>query len=214
MSGERGVTAPRIARFSAAERIVHRTTATLMLGCIGTAGVLYNGSLSLAIGHRHVVELIHVYLGFALPVPMIAGVLSAAYRADLTRLNRWSKVDRLWLRRRTRAAVARQVAKFNPGQKINSWLSAGAILVLFGTGQLMYFTGLAPLAWRTGATFVHDWAALAVGLLVAGHTYRALRDSEARHGMRVGTVSADWARENHPAWAGAEGTGPLTPDPS
>jgi formate dehydrogenase subunit gamma len=40
--------------------MVHRTTAILMTTCILTAAILYNGSLSVPIGHRHLVELIHV----------------------------------------------------------------------------------------------------------------------------------------------------------
>lgn len=188
-------------RFTAAERWVHRLTGLLMLVCIATATVLYNGSLSLRVGHRHVVELIHVYCGFALPVPMLAGLVSVAYRADLSRLNRFSAADWAWLSSTARRRARDGVGKFNAGQKLNSWLSCAAILVLLGTGTIMNFTGWAPLAWRTGATFVHDWVALAIGLLVLGHIYRAVNDPEARRGMRTGAVSADWARAEHPAWA-------------
>jgi formate dehydrogenase subunit gamma len=191
---------PELSRFSAAERWVHRLTAGLMLICIGTAAILYNGSLSLAVGHRRQVELIHVYCGFALPAPMILGLVSLAYRSDLRRLNRFTAADWRWLRPGRRRPEDR-VGKFNAGQKVNSWLSSGSILVLVLSGCVMYFVGLSPLSWRTGATFVHDWFALAVGLLVAGHIVRALKDPEARKGMRTGSVSAHWAREEHPAWA-------------
>jgi formate dehydrogenase subunit gamma len=181
--------------------MVHRCTAGLMLVCIATAAILYNGSLSMRFGHRHLVELVHVYCGMALPVPMLLGLLSQAYRVDLSRLNRFTRSDLRWLRSRTRRAVASAVGKFNAGQKLNAWLSCGATLVLFGTGILMYFVGLSPLAWRTGATFVHDWFALGVGLLVCGHVYKATRDAEARRGMRRGSVDARWALAEHPAWA-------------
>jgi len=73
--------------------------------------------------------------------------------------------------------------------------------VLLGTGVLMHFTQVAPLAWRTGATFVHDWFALGLGLLVFGHIGFAIKDPEARRGMRTGRVSATWARAEHAAWA-------------
>ena len=89
-------------RFSTAERYVHRTVAVLMGVCIATAAVLYNGTLAVPIGHRHLVELIHVYSGFALPVPMLLGIASVAYRADLGRLNRFTPSDWRWLRSRTR----------------------------------------------------------------------------------------------------------------
>ena len=188
-------------RFSRAERIVHRTTATLMITCIVTAGILYNGPLAIRVGHRRWVELVHVYSGFALPVPMVIGVVSAAYRADLRRLNRFTRIDWRWLRSRQRRDGSIRVGKFNAGQKLNASLTAGSVLVLLGTGTIMWFPDLTRLSWRTGSTFVHDWFALGLGLLVLGHMYYALNDPEARRGMRHGRVSARWAHEQHPAWA-------------
>ena len=189
-----------VPRFSRAERIIHRTTAILMTACILTAAVLYNGSISIAVGHRHLVELIHVYCGFALPVPMLLGILSFAYRADLRRLGRFTPADRRWLRTRTRRDGTITVGKFNAGQKLNASLACGSILVLLGTGVLIYFVRLAPLSYRSGATFVHDWFSLALGLLVVGHVFFALKDPEARHGMRTGSVSRSWARIEHAGW--------------
>ena len=171
-----------------------------MTMCILTAAILYNGSLSVPIGHRRLVELIHVYCGFALPIPMFLGILSFAYRADLRRLGRFTSADRRWLRTRTRRDGTITVGKFNAGQKLNASLACGSILVLLGTGVLMYFVGLAPLPWRSGATFVHDWFALALGLLLVGHVIFALKDPEARRGMRTGSVSRAWARTEHAAW--------------
>jgi formate dehydrogenase subunit gamma len=187
-------------RFTRAERWVHRSVAALLIGCVLTGAVLYNGSLALAVGHRRIVELIHVWCGFALPVPLVIGLASAGYRADLGRLNRWTQRDRQWLRSRRHRRERVGVGKFNAGQKLNSWLSFGAILVLLMSGTVMYVVDLLPLRARTGATFVHDWVALAIGLLVLGHIYRATRDPEARRGMRTGVVSATWAAQEHPDW--------------
>ena len=188
-------------RFSRGERAAHRTLAALMGVSIVTAAVLYNGSLSLLVGHRHAVELVHVYAGLALPVPIVVGLVSRAFRADLGRLNRFTPSDWRWLRSSTRRDGTIAVGKFNAGQKLNAALTAGSILVLLGTGVLMYVTGLVRLSWRTGATFAHDWFALALGLLVLGHIYFALKDREARRGMRTGQVSARWARAEHARWA-------------
>ena len=193
-------TSASVPRFSRAERMVHRTTAILMTTCILTAAVLYNGAIAVQVGHRHLVELIHVYCGFALPVPMLLGILSLAYRADLRRLGRFTPADRRWLRSRTRRDGTITVGKFNAGQKLNASLACGSILVLLGTGVLMYFVWLAPLPWRSGATFVHDWFALALGLLLVGHVIFALKDPEARRGMRTGSVSRSWARTEHAGW--------------
>ena len=187
-------------RFARAERLVHRLVAVLMVTSIGTAAVLYNGFLAVPVGHRHLVKLIHVYAGFALPLPVLAGVLSAAYRADLGRLNRFVPDDWRWLRSRSRRDGTIRVGKFNAGQKLNAALSGASIVVLLATGTLMYFPRLTRLSWRTGATFVHDWFALGVGLLVLGHLSYAVRDPEARRGMRTGRVAGSWARRHHPAW--------------
>lgn len=188
-------------RFARAERVVHGLVAILLASCLVTAAILYNGSLMLVVGHRHLVETIHVWSGLALPMPMLAGLASAAYRLDVRRLNRFTPDDWRWLRSRSRRDGTIRVGKFNAGQKINAWLVVGSTGALLGTGILMYWTGLVRLAWRSGATFVHDWSALALGLLVIGHTVYALKDPEARRGMRTGRVSVRWAHAEHAAWA-------------
>ena len=191
----------RVVRFSLGERVVHRSVAILMLTCIATAAILYNGFLAVPVGHRRLVKLVHVYSGYALPIPILLGLVSAAYRSDLGRLNRFSPSDWRWLRSRRRRDGAIRVSKFNAGQKLNGALSAGSIIVMLLTGTLMYFPDLARLSWRTGASFVHDWFALALGLLVIGHISFAVRDPESRRGMRTGSVSASWARRHHFSWA-------------
>jgi formate dehydrogenase subunit gamma len=190
----------QLIRFSRAERAVHWTLAVLMLICIATAAVLYNGFLAVPIGHRRLVELIHVYSGFALPLPLLAGLGFAAYRADVRRLNRFRPGDWRWLRSRTRRDGVIRVGKFNAGQKLNAALTAGSIVVLLGSGLLMFFPDLARLSWRTGATLVHDWFALGLGLLICGHIMQAVQDPEARRGMRTGRVSATWALKEHRDW--------------
>ena len=134
-------------------------------------------------------------------MPLLLGLASAGYRAELRRLNRFTPADWRWLRSRTRRDGRIPVGKFNAGQKLNASLSTGAIGVLLLTGIVMQATELTPLSWRTGATLVHDWTALAVGLLVLGHTSFALRDPIALRSLRTGTVHRDWARREHPAWA-------------
>ncbi len=187
-------------RFTRAERWVHRATALLMGTCLLTAFVLYYGPMSLAIGHRHAVLLVHVYAGYALLVPMLLGLGSAAYRADLRVLNRFTREDWRWLRSRNRRDGTFAVGQFNAGQKLNASLVAGSVVVMVGTGTLMFFTGLARLSWRTGATFVHDWFALGLGLLVLGHLWFAIADPQAREGMRTGRVDRRWAEREHPEW--------------
>jgi formate dehydrogenase subunit gamma len=191
----------QLLRFTRPVRWVHATTAALLTVCILTAAILYNGSIAVRVGNRYVVEQIHVWCGFALPVPILIGLCSRSYRADLGRLNRFTRHDWRWLRSRMRRDGEIPVGKFNAGQKLNAALSAGAIGVLLGSGIVMYFTHLSRLSWRSGATFVHDWFALGLGLLVVGHIVYALRDPEALRSMRTGRVPLRWARREHAEWA-------------
>ena len=193
-----------LGRFTRAERWVHRATGLLMGTCLITAFALYYGPVSLAVGHRHTVELIHVWAGYALAAPLLLGLASSAYRADLGALNRFTREDWRWLRSKDRRDGSFEVGKFNAGQKLNAALTAGSIVVLIGTGTLMFWTGLVRLPWRTGATFVHDWFALGLGLLVLGHMWFAIADPQAREGMRTGRVRRSWATKEHPAWAAEE----------
>ncbi|MEU9733232.1 cytochrome b/b6 domain-containing protein [Streptomyces sp. NPDC048002] len=194
---------PRVRRFGRAARWVHRTTALLMGVCVATAACLYVPQLAELVGRRALVVRLHEWAGLALPVPLLAGLASRALRADLGHLNRFGPHDRRWLRavlRRDRSPASRPAAKFNAGQKIYAAWIAGATLVMLGTGLMMWFTHLTPLMWRTSATFVHDWLALTIGIVLAGHIGMALADPEARRGMRTGSVSPDWAEREHPLW--------------
>lgn len=192
-----------VRRFGPAQRWVHRTTAALMGVCVLTAACLYVPQLAQLVGRRALVVTVHEWSGLALPLPLLAGLLSGALRADLGRLNRFGPHDRTWLRaalRRDRRPSSRPAGKFNAGQKIYAAWIAGATLVMLGTGLLMWFTHLTPLVWRTSATFVHDWLALTIGIVLAGHVGMALADPEARRGLRTGSVRREWAERGHPLW--------------
>ncbi|GCB50713.1 cytochrome b/b6 domain-containing protein [Streptomyces sp. NL15-2K] len=195
--------AARLPRFSRAERWVHRTTAALMGVCVVTAACLYVPQLAELVGRRELVVRVHEWAGLALPVPVLVGLASRAFRRDLRFLNRFGPHDRVWLRaalRRDRRPASRPAGKFNAGQKVYAAWIAGATLVMLGTGLLMWFTHLTPLVWRTSATFVHDWLALTIGIVLAGHIGMALADPEARRGLRTGKVSREWAEQEHPLW--------------
>jgi formate dehydrogenase subunit gamma len=188
-----------IRRFTTAEHWIHRTTAAMMGVVLVTALFLYEPALAEMVGRRRLLVTVHEWTGITLPVPLAAGLASRAFRADLRRLSRLGPPDRGWVRAALRQR-ARQAGKFNAGQKLYASILAGAVLVMIWTGLIMWFTGLAPLTWRIEATFLHDWIALLIGVLVLGHIRMAVRDPEARRGLRTGQVSRAWARRHHPLW--------------
>ncbi|MFL5998687.1 MAG: cytochrome b/b6 domain-containing protein [Streptomyces sp.] len=193
----------RVRRFGRSQKWVHRATAALMGVCVVTAAFLYIPQFAELVGRRELVVRVHELAGLALPLPVLLGLVSRGLRADLGFLNRFGPHDRVWLRaawHRDKRRASRPAGKFNAGQKVYAAWIAGASLVMLGTGLLMWFTHLTPIQWRTSATFVHDWLALSIGIVLAGHIGMALGDPEARRGLRTGSVSREWAEREHPLW--------------
>ena len=191
-----------IERFDWIERLVHWTVAGLMGVLIGTAVMLFVPPVSAAVGRRHVVRDVHVYVGLALPLAVIAAAVLPAgrlLRRDVSRLNHWAPNDRAWLRSLGRRG-APAAGKFNGAQKLTASLLSGGILVMAATGTVMRWFGPFPLSWRTGATSVHDLTALFLTVLLVGHLGLALAHPRALVGMARGWVPARWAWERHPLW--------------
>ena len=180
---------------------MHQATAVLGLTCLATAAALYLEPVAEIVGRRALIVQIHVWSGLALPAPVLLGWASRAVRSDYRLLNRWTRVDREWLARRDRRTAGLPVGKFNAGQKLNASLSAGGGLVLLGTGVVLAYGRHWPLDLRIGATFVHDWTAFAVLVLVVGHVWFATHDADALRGIRTGRVPVGWALHEHPVWA-------------
>jgi formate dehydrogenase subunit gamma len=203
----------RVLRFDTAERALHWVNATLFLTVMSTAAVLYVGPLSAAVGRRELIRQVHVWCGIALPIPVLvtlAGRWGRGFRADISRINRWTKDDRRWFRTLGRDPYV-QLGKFNPGQKLNASFIAGVIVVMLGTGSIMNWFHYFPVDWRTGATFVHDWIAVILFVVVVGHIGFALSDPDSLGGMLRGRVDARWAREHHPRWYEETQAGSATP---
>jgi formate dehydrogenase subunit gamma len=191
-----------LSRFDRTERWLHWANATLVGVLVSTGAVLYWGELSSVFGRRALFKEIHVIAGLCLPIPFLLslpGRRGRALRGDLGALNRFSADDFRWLRSRGADPTVR-LGKFNPGQKLNAAFVGAALVTMLATGVVLRFFGPFPLAWRTGATFIHDWTALALGLAITGHVYLAVGDPEALRGMVSGTVSAAWARRKRPRW--------------
>jgi len=209
----------RVVRFTRAQRWLHWTTATLFLVLLATGMTLYVPALSRLVGRRVLVKDIHVYSGLLLPVPLVvayAGAWRDGVRHDVRRLARWSVDDGRWLTSLGRRGRQR-LGKFNAGQKLNAIFVAGCIPVMLATGGIMRWFDPFPLAWRTGATFVHDWFALALLVVIIGHIGKALSDPVSLRAMAEGTVPARHVERHHPRWwaevQAAAPDEPEVPDP-
>lgn len=196
------VVADEVVRFDRTERWLHWTNASLFLVLLATGMTLYIGPLSAVVGRRVLLKDVHVISGLLLPLPVIAayaGRWRDGLRRDVRRFARWSTDDRRWLASLGRRGHER-MGKFNAGQKLNAIFVAGCIPLTLATGSIMRWFEPFPLPWRTGATFVHDWIALALLVVVVGHIGKALAEPHALRGMRTGRVPVEHVRKEHPRW--------------
>jgi formate dehydrogenase subunit gamma len=192
----------RLERFDVAEQALHWVNALLFGVLIVTAAILYIGPLSGLVGRRELVRLTHVCTGLALPFPLLVaryGPWRRGFAADVRALARYDDDDRRWLRSLGRSRDVR-MGKFHPGQKLNAAFTLGTVVVMLATGGIMYWFRYFPVDWRTGATFMHDWLAIVVAVVVAGHIRMALKDGDARRAMTQGWVPTIWARRHRPKW--------------
>ena len=189
-------------RFDRTVRWLHWANAAIVGVLVSTGAVLYWGELSSVFGRRALFKDLHVIAGLCLPVPFLLalpGRRGRALRRDLGALNRFSADDLRWLRSRGGDPTVR-LGKFNPGQKLNTAFVGAALVTMLATGLVLRFFSPFPLSWRTGATFIHDWTALALGLGITAHVVLALADPDALRGMVSGRVPASWARRKRPRW--------------
>ncbi len=182
---------------------MHWSTATLMFVCIATAIPLYIPAITAIVGRRELLVTIHVFSGILLPIPILIGIAGRQWglqlRRDLQIINKWNSEDFQWFRSWGRDPLLRP-GKFNAGQKANTSFVGGSIIVMLITGIIMHWFSIFPLAWRTGATFVHDLLAFAILIVIIGHIAYAIRYPTTIRAITSGKVSRDWAQEHSPSW--------------
>lgn len=158
----------------------------------------------------------------------LLGPWRRALVADMKRLGRWTKADSTWFRafgRGRRRAVrdrrerewrdddgpaddipgvripgALPTGKFNGGQKLFGAFVGGAMPVMLATGSIMHWFKPFPDAWRTGATFVHDWIYIGLAIGIVIHIFKALGEPTLLRAMVRGWVPRRWAEVQRPGW--------------
>jgi formate dehydrogenase subunit gamma len=173
-----------------------------MLILLFTGSVLYVPALALIVGHRGVMENIHVISGLALLVPLLVGVLGpwrGPLMGDLRRFDRWDPADFDWFRRSARRLNLPR-GKFNGGQKAEAAFLGGGMVVMLVTGVIMRFAPARFVTLATGATLVHDIGYLSLFVAVAIHVFFALARPDQLKSMFSGRIPRVWASRHAPAW--------------
>ena len=96
-----------------------------------------------------------------------------------------------------------ELGKYNAGQKFIFWAMAGLILILIGSGVMIweqYFPDLVTIPVRRWAVLVHSLAAVAIILVFILHVYAAIWTRGTIRAMTRGTVTGGWAWRHHRKW--------------
>ena len=197
-------------RFSAFERALHWLLALTFLTMAATGLILYLPSLAQVAANRGMWKSIHLGAAIAFWAGLIALLPGNGrqFRASAREIDRFDGDDGRWLQWAvTRRGDEPVQGRFNAGQKLNTAIVSGLMVVFTVSGTLMYLQETdAAFRGRTSAILVHDLATWVALPLVAGHLWLALVNPSTRHSMRgilLGSVRRDWARRHHGKWMDA-----------
>lgn len=198
-------------RFTAADRLVHWSIAVCFFALLVSGlGLWLPPNLNPVIDHREAVRTVHLDAAIVLIAVMLPALGRGAPLNLLWRdVEMFTRDDWAWLRRvavpkRWRREPLPPQGRFNAGQKLNTVLTAAAMVGFVATGGLMWQgEHLAP-SLAQAADQWHIWLMFLVVPLVAGHIVLALLVPSTRpamRGMLTGMVRLDFARRRHARWA-------------
>ena len=195
-----------VRRFSPAERTLHWLLAVTFLVMMATGLILYLPAFAQLAANRMLWKTIHLGAAVAFWGGLIALLPgnTRELRSTARQIDRFDGDDGRWLR----WAVSRRGSeppqgRFNAGQKLNTAIIAGLMVVFTVSGTLMYLQETDAGFRGTSAILAHDWATWVAVPLVLGHLYLAVVNPSTRHSLRgivLGSVRRDWAARHHPKW--------------
>lgn len=192
-------------RYTALARINHWITAVTLVLLALSGLALFHPSLyflSALFGGGEVVRFLHPWLGVLLIISF-AGLFIRFFR-----LNLWERTDNVWLGRLRDVLAARddrlpEIGKYNAGQKLVFWLMSILILVLFGSGLVIWYEYFGPnftIDQQRAAMLVHALAAIVIICVWIVHVYAAIWVRGTIGGMVKGRVTGGWAWRHHRRW--------------
>ena len=108
-----------------------------------------------------------------------------------------------------------ELGKYNAGLKFVFWAMSGLIILLIGSGIMIweqYFPDLVSIPVRRIAVLVHSLSAVAIVLVFILHVYAAIWVRGTLRAMTRGDVTGGWAWRHHRKWlrevAGRQGKDP------
>lgn len=145
-------------------------------------------------------RILHPFIGVVLAVSF--AVMFLRFRS----LNVMTRTDWEWMSRIGEMIDGNdqnmpEQGKYNGGQKVMFWAQAVCILLLLGSGTVLWraYFGL-PVELVRLAAVVHAITAVVMIAVVIAHVYAAIWTRGTIRAMWYGTVTRAWAKQHHRAW--------------
>lgn len=192
-------------RYPGRVRVNHWVTAISLILLTLSGAALFHPSLfflSSLFGGGSNTRALHPWLG----VVLLASF--AILFVQMVRYNFWKKVDTQWMRHIGDVMSGHEenlpeIGRYNGAQKIVFWLMTLLILVLFGTGIVIwyeYFGASFTIEQQRLGHIVHALAAIAMLLVVIVHVYAGFYVRGTMSAMTEGKVTGGWAFRHHRLW--------------
>ena len=210
---------PLIHRFDRAERALHWLLALdIVVLTLSGLGLYLGPGTNPVLDRRETVRTVHIDAAVLLLVlPVVIAALRPGLLRGLWRDVEWFDADdRRWLLRvaipaRLRRRPLPAQGRFNAGQKLNTIITAAALVGFTVTGALMDIGGSLPASLSEAADDTHLWLMWLGAPLVLGHVLLAVAVPSTRPAMRAivtGRIRLDVARRRHARWVEETGGQP------
>lgn len=192
-------------RYPGRVRVNHWVTAISLILLALSGAALFHPSLfflSSFFGGGSNTRMLHPWIGVVLLLSF------SILFVQMVRYNFWTRVDTQWMRHIGDVMAGREenlpeIGKYNGAQKLIFWLMTLMILVLFGTGLMIwyeYFGTSFTIELQRVAHIVHALAAIAMLLVVIVHIYAGFYVRGTINAMTEGKVTGGWAFRHHRLW--------------
>jgi formate dehydrogenase subunit gamma len=196
---------PTVNRYRLGARVNHWITALAMVLLVLSGLAMFHPSLfflSAIFGGGQNVRAFHPWFGIVLFLSFLFLFI------QFCRANLWDRSDWDWLMHIRDLLAGHEekmppVGKYNAGQKFVFWSMAFFILVLLGSGVVIwdeYFFGLTTIESKRYAVLTHSIAAIVTILLLILHVYAAIWVRGSFDAMIKGSVPVGWAWLHHRRW--------------
>ncbi|GGC75364.1 formate dehydrogenase subunit gamma [Chelatococcus reniformis] len=192
-------------RYTVGARINHWITAVSLVLLALSGLSMFHPSLfflTVLFGGGQWTRAIHPWIGVVLFFSF-AGLFIRFWKANL-----WRSEDNTWLRR-IRDVLAGdeeklpELGKYNAGQKFVFWGMSALIIILIGSGIVVwdeYFYPFTSIEQKRIAILVHAAAAVVIICVWIVHVYAAIWVRGTIGAMTKGRVTGGWAWRHHRKW--------------